>query len=68
MISWILSETVAHGGSLEPSSAGKCYSAETFKSGSKGFDVQNTWVIFRRCVNRSLNVFESSADIDLINP
>lgn len=54
--------------SWRPPSAGKCYSAETFKSVSEGSDPQNTWVIFRRYVNRSLNVFESSVDIDLVNP
>lgn len=55
------------GTAWRPPSAGKRYSAETFKSGSD-LDVQNTWVIFRKCVNRNLNVFESSADVDLGKP
>lgn len=55
-----------HGGNLEATSQISVIQQKHL-SGSGGFDLQNIWVIFRRCVNRSLHVFESSVDRDLVN-
>lgn len=67
MIMWNLSETMAAWG-WPGGNPQQVNVTQQKHLGSEGFDLQNTWVIFRRCVNRSLNVFESSVDTELVNP
>lgn len=57
MTTWNLSETIAGftGAARRQPSADKCRLAEALKSGLECFDLQNIWMIFRWCINSSLN-------------
>lgn len=57
MTTWNLSETIASfmGAAGRQPSVDKCRLAEALKSSSECFDLQNIWMIFRWCINSSLN-------------